>query len=136
MSQQRKGKNEGTPGRPFAAIPHNKFIKARVSSMELLVIKQKASSCQMSLTDFIRAGVLNAKIEVFKRELPREALKSLAILSNLGSNINQIAKKHNIGDALTVQDRYSLLQIKNELLGVKAQIEKYINIGKGVSGGY
>jgi|GEM_PF-2264902 len=128
-------KNKGNKGRPKSAVPRNKWIKSRVNSSELILIKQKAKEANLSISDLIKAAVLKSKVEVFRRELPPESKKMLALLANLSNNLNQISKSHNIGDAISIEDRFQLLRLKTEISILKSQLILFLELKKEVEGG-
>lgn len=131
MEQKIRGKK----GRPKSAVPRNRWVKSRVNSSELVLIKQKAKDCNLSISDLIKAALFKCKVVVWRKELPPESKKLLALLANLSNNLNQISKKHNIGDAITLDDRLSLLQLKVELAAVKKQLVEFLDVKKEVGCG-
>ena len=74
-------------------------------------------------------------MEVFRRELPPESKKMLALLANLSNNLNQISKKHNIGDAISIEDRFQLLRLKTEISILKSQLILFLELKKEVGDG-
>ncbi|SEA41454.1 mobilisation protein (MobC) [Arachidicoccus rhizosphaerae] len=131
MEQKIKGKK----GRPKVAVPRNRWVKSRVNSSELILIKQKARDCNLSVSDLIKVSLFKCKVVVWRRELPTEAKKLLALLANLANNLNQISKRHNIGDAITLADRFELLQLKMELSAVKKQLGAFLEFKKEAADG-
>lgn len=91
--KDKQAKNKG--GRPKVAIKKDQMIPVKCSSMEKTIIKGKARATRLTASEFLRQLGLDGKIDRRQNDYPKEVLKLTILLSNVASNINQIAKKLN-----------------------------------------
>ena len=68
-------------------MTRTRFIKIRVSEIELEEIKTKATEADLSISDLFRQLILNTKIRQNRSE--KELIRQIA---RIGSNINQLAR--------------------------------------------
>ncbi len=94
MEQNGKSvKNKG--GRPKKPVKKDQVLPVKCSSLEKTIIKGRARSANLSVSQYMREISLTGKIDSKDKTFPKEVLKFLALLHNTASNINQIAKKLN-----------------------------------------
>ena len=68
-------------------MTRTRFIKIRVSEIELEEIKTKATEADLSISDLFRQLILNTRIRQNRSE--KELIRQIA---RIGSNINQLAR--------------------------------------------
>lgn len=88
-------------GRPKKPIKKEQVLHVKCSSLEKTIIKGKARSASISVSQYMREIALTGKIDSKTKALPKEILKCFALLHNTASNINQITKKLNSTGNLT-----------------------------------
>lgn len=93
-----------------------KEIRIKVTEAELQYAKDKASSCGLTMSDYIRKIILDGlvvKLETFDiKELSKE-------LNKIGTNINQIAKHVNEkGGEYDKQDMNNLIEEFKEMQSI------------------
>lgn len=94
-----------------------KLIGIKVTEKEYSEIESKAVSAKLRISAYGRAAMLNAKI----RESPisEETAKTIALnLGRIGSNINQIARKCNMGDKVRLEEIRTLRKALEGIWGV------------------
>ena len=68
-------------------MTRTRFIKIRVSEIELEEIKTKAAEADLSISDLFRQLVLNTRLR--QTRVDKELIRQIA---RIGSNINQLAR--------------------------------------------
>jgi len=116
-------KNKG--GRPIKAIKKAQVLHVKCSSVEKTIIKGKARSVNISVSQYMREIALTGKIDSKAKALPKEILKGFALLHNAASNINQIAKKLNSTGDLTPFLNDQLQFHLGELEKIEEKINSY-----------
>jgi hypothetical protein len=116
-------KNKG--GRPEKAIKKNKLLGVKCSDFEQAEIQLKAKQYNLTVSQYLRELGLKHKVSI--KTLPREVIAFQIQLNNLGSILNQIAKKRNMNDQLNAIDRAVLQNLSEELTGIVNSIRSYIN---------
>jgi hypothetical protein len=114
-------KNKG--GRPKVAVKKNQPITVKCSAMEKAIMKGKARTVKLTVSQFLRQLGLYGKIDRPKNDYPKEVLQLIKLLNNIASNINQITKKLNGDTAFTP---YWQQQLDFHLAELK-KIEQQIN---------
>ena len=119
--KDRPVKNKG--GRPKVAIKKDQMIPVKCSSMEKTIIKGKARATRLTASEFLRQLGLDGKIDRRQNDYPKEVLKLTILLSNVASNINQIAKKLNSTGQFTPYWQEQLNLHLQELDKIEEQIK-------------
>jgi len=118
-------RNKG--GRPAKAIKRNKLIGVKCNTTERCVIEAKAKAAELTLSEFLRVTGLCGKIDMKKKNIPREVLKGIADLNHIAANLNQIAKKRNSFDELNALERaelhFAVEQIKQFVKDLKSYFQ-------------
>jgi hypothetical protein len=120
--KQRAGKRVG---RPPKAVKKDQLLAFKCSLLERKMIETKAKSAQLSVSEYIREMALNGKINRGNRTLPKEILRFTATLNHLAANLNQVAKKRNRYEVLSLLERADL-QVQSEEIKALAQQIKQI----------
>lgn len=113
-------------GRPKKAIKQNQFIGVRCSLAEKAIIRQKAKSVHLTMSEFLRESGLNGQAVSKTKVLPREVLNLTTTLNQLAANMNQVAKKRNQHDELNTIERAQLTVMVDELKNLAIDIKKYL----------
>jgi uncharacterized protein (DUF1778 family) len=79
-------------GRPKKAIKQNQFIGVKCSLQEKNLLKQKAETAGLSLSEFLREAALRGQLVRQIKGLPQEVLQFTSMLNHLAANINQLQK--------------------------------------------
>jgi len=112
-------------GRPPKAVKKDQLLAFKCSLLERKMIETKAKSAQLSVSEYIREMALNGKINRGNRTLPKEILRFTATLNHLAANLNQVAKKRNRYEVLSLLERADL-QVQSEEIKALAQQIKQI----------
>jgi hypothetical protein len=124
MEQQNlRTKNKG--GRPKKAVKKDQLLAIKCSLYERRVIEGKAKSANLSVSEYLREIGMTGKIDRRERTLPKEVLTLIADLNHMAANFNQIAKKRNSYDELTILERVDLKVQSVEVKDLVARIKAY-----------
>ncbi len=108
-ASEKGNRNKG--GRPKKAIRKNKTITVKCSALDKLMIKVKAKEMNMSVSEFLRETGLNRKIDSHIKELPKEVLEMRNRLNQVAANLNQVAKKKNMGEPFNALERAEAAEV-------------------------
>lgn len=76
-------------------------IKIRTTRVEEAVIENKARSCGMTVSRYIRELALGHDVAVkTEKRFSQDEKDNFRILSGIANNLNQIAKKYNQGERI------------------------------------
>jgi len=95
-------------GRPKKEIKQNEFIGVKCSVHEKNLLRQKAETAGLSLSEFLRETALRGQAVRQIKALPQEVLRFTSTLNHLAANINQITKQCNTYNQLTFVERIEL----------------------------
>lgn len=79
----------------------NKLVKFRVSIIEDLIIKKKASNSGVSVSELMRGLVLNYKLS---NKLTPEEIECYQLLSKYADNFRRISNLFKLGDTTGVKE--------------------------------
>lgn len=113
-------------GRPEKQIKQNQFIGVKCSLQEKAILKEKANSAGLSLSEFLRETTLRGQAVRQIKVLPKEVLLFTATLNHLAANINQIAKKRNTSDELNAGERIELHILYSRVKQLANDIKNYL----------
>ncbi|MBO9199533.1 MULTISPECIES: plasmid mobilization protein [Niastella] len=125
MEQVKKQtKNKG--GRHKKAVKKDRLISVKCSSYERSVIVGKAKIAKVSTSEFMREVAMTGKIDRREKALAPEVLQLTAMLNHIAANLNQIAKKRNGFEELTVLERANLKVQSAELKQLATKIKSHL----------
>ena len=113
-------------GRPKKEIKQNEFIGVKCSVHEKNLLKQKAETTGLSLSEFLRETALRGQAVRQIKALPQEVLQLTARLNHLAANINQIAKQCNTYNQLTAKERIELQVLSIQIKQLATDIKIYL----------
>jgi len=116
--------NQNKGGRPKKDVKQDQYIGVKCSVSEKTILKQKAQTLNLTLSEYLRESGLKSQIVMKVKTLPREVLAMTATLNHMAANLNQLAKKRNQFDVL---DTFERLELNNLSLAIKALAEKINN---------
>lgn len=127
MEQQEKTyTNKG--GRPVKAVKKSRTLTFKCSALERLIIQTKAKKTKKTTSEYLREIALTGKIETKEKLFPKEVLDLTGTLNHLAANLNQMARKRNIGtDELTAMDRLALKWQSDELKDLATKIKSFFS---------
>ncbi len=117
-------KNKG--GRPPKAIKRNQLIALKCTLDERKTIEEKAAAVHLFVSEYLRELGLTGKIISHNKILPAEALQLTGTLNHLAANLNQLARKRNGKDELTIGERAALEAQSRQLKELVKQINNYL----------
>ncbi|GAA4930279.1 plasmid mobilization protein [Mucilaginibacter defluvii] len=117
-------KNKG--GRPKKEVKRNIFLALKCSAAERQLIVEKAKSVGLSISEYLREMALGGKIDIRKKAFPQEILNFTATLNHLAANLNQLAKKRNGIDELSVIERAELKLQSGQLQALAMDIKTFL----------
>lgn len=112
-------KNKG--GRPKVKVKRNKQITVVCNLFEFKVIALKAETANVSKSEYLRELGMNSEVVFKVNTMPKEILMLTAELNQSNSLLNQIARKRNKNETLTLDDR---LDIKRLIIGIQNVISQ------------
>lgn len=121
---QNERKNKG--GRPTKLTKRLKTLSVKSTFFEARQIEIKAKKAGLTLSEYLRELGLNAVIKVRVKTLPKEVLLICATLNHIAANLNQLARKRNSFDELSVLDRARLQRLCNEVQQLVKDIKIYL----------
>ncbi len=113
-------------GRPKKEIKQNEFIGVKCSANEKNLLKQKAETVGLSLSEFLRETALRGQAVRQIKALPQEVLEFTSKLNHLAANINQIAKQCNTYNQLTFVERIELQALSIKIKHLTSDIKNYL----------
>lgn len=103
-------------GRPKKQVKRDQLLGVKCTLLERTTIEQKARSLALTVSDFLRTLALTRTGDPApKKVLSKELLQRIGMLNHIAANINQIARRHNRGDALSLMDRQWLFGLESEI---------------------
>ena len=118
--------NKGKGGRPPKAVKQNQFIGVKCSLIEKNLIRQKAKTVGLTVSEYLRELGLKGQADRKIKVLPKEVLLFTATLNHLAANMNQIAKKRNQHDELSVIERAGLTVLSNDIKRLAVDIKNFL----------
>ena len=118
------GRNKG--GRPKKAIKQREFIGVKCSLVEKILLKQKAKTVGLSLSEYLREMGFNGQVVRRTKAIPQEILQFTGTLNHLAANLNQIAKKRNGIEQLDALERAGLEVQSRDLKRLAEAIKNYL----------
>jgi len=113
------------PGRPKKLVTASIVKKFRVTPAEDKLIRQLAEKHNMTMTAYIRTFALSGKLEVKHKQVSQEIIAIIALMKNIGQNVNSLAYRNNRGNFLTEVDKENLRQWLSTLMSKVRKIENY-----------
>lgn len=117
-------KNKG--GRPKKAIKQNHFIGVKCSLIEKTILRQRAKTAGLTLSEFLRESGLKGQAVRKIKALPKEVLQFTGTLNHLAANLNQVAKKRNRMDELNALERADLQMLSGQVKQLAVDIKNYL----------
>lgn len=117
-------RNKG--GRPLKEVRKNIILSFKCSAFEKLVIAQKAKELNLNMSEYIRQISVNGKVDQQVKVFPAEVLALSGTLNHIAANINQVAKKRNKDEDLSMQERVNLHNLVPVLKGIAGDIKNFL----------
>ena len=118
------GRSKG--GRPKKQVKQNYFIGVKCSLIEKTMIRQRARTTGLTLSEYLRQCGLKGQAVSNKKVLPKEVLQFTGTLNHLAANLNQIARKRNSMDELNALERVQLQDLSNQVHQLASAIKNYL----------
>ncbi|MEI3802343.1 MULTISPECIES: plasmid mobilization protein [unclassified Chitinophaga] len=113
-------------GRPLKEVRKNIILTFKCSAFEKLVIAQKAKELNLNISEYIRQMSVNGKVDQQVKVFPAEVLALSGTLNHIAANINQVAKKRNKDEDLSMLERVDLQNLVPVLKGIAVDIKNYL----------
>ncbi|MGN6180645.1 MAG: plasmid mobilization protein [Mucilaginibacter sp.] len=113
-------------GRPPKEVKRLRTLSVRCSFFEGMQIERKAKQVGLSVSEYLREMGLKGVVKFRMKTLNREVLQFTGTLNHIAANLNQIAKKRNSFDELSVLERARLNQQSASLQQVVTDIKTYL----------
>ena len=114
-------------GRPQKAVKKDQLLAVKCTRSERFIIESKAKSANLNVSEYLREIAMTGKIDRQGKALPREVLNFTATLNHMAANFNQIARKRNGKEELSLIERTSLriqsVQIKELAIQIKSYLQ-------------
>ncbi|RYZ26698.1 MAG: mobilization protein [Chitinophagaceae bacterium] len=125
MERKSEGKKQ-SGGRPKKSVKRDQLLGVKCTLLERTSIEQKAKSYALTVSDFLRTTALYYP-GILPRRLvaPKEVMELKGAFNHTAANVNQLARRHNGGDAMTLADRARLLFLEEKLLHAVLLITKH-----------
>ncbi|WP_439145489.1 plasmid mobilization protein [Terrimonas pollutisoli] len=117
---------KGKGGRPVKPVKQNQFIGVKCSLIEKKLIQLNAKAVGLSMSEYLRELGLKGQADRKIKVLPKEVLLFTATLNHMAANINQVAKKRNQHDELSVIERAGLTVLSNDIKRLAADIKNFL----------
>ena len=119
-----KETNISKSNRPKKLVLKNRILSLKCSNNEEEEIRRKAALYQLPISVFLRECALKNKVQI--RTLPSQVVLLQTRINQICSLVNQLARKKNRNEQLTVIERSELSSIVEELHEMVITIRKYI----------
>jgi len=113
-------------GRPPKEVKRLRTLSVKCSFFEGVQIENKAKQVCLSVSEYLREMGLNGAVKFRVKTLNREVLLLTGTLNHIAANLNQIAKKRNSFDELSVLERARLNQQSAILQQLVRDIKAYL----------
>lgn len=123
--ERKDGTSRNKGGRPPKAEKKDQLLVLKCTLAERDLIRTKANNAHLSISEYLRELGLTGKIDIRKKTLPGEVLFLTALLNHMAANLNQIARKRNSNDELTVLERADLKMQSVRLKELSGQIKNH-----------
>lgn len=118
--------NKGKGGRPPKPVKQNQYIGVKCSLIEKKMIQQKAKTVGLTVSEYLREMGLKGQADRKIKVLPKEVLLFTATLNHMAANMNQVAKKRNQHDELSVIERADLTVLSNDIKRLAVDIKNFL----------
>ena len=112
-------------GRPKKPVKRDRQLAVMCTLVERTIIAHKAKTANLCISEYLRNLGVNGKIDMRKKALPAEVLKSIGTLNHMAANLNQIAKKRNGFDELNAIERAELQYLSGQFKELAKTIKNY-----------
>ena len=126
MSEQKKARTRNKGGRPRKTIKQKEVIPIKCSLIEKIMLKQKAKTVGVSLSEYLRQTGLKGQAVSKTKAFPKEILQFTGTLNHLAANLNQLAKKRNGIDELNALERSDLNVLSGQVKQLAIDIKKLL----------
>lgn len=126
MNEDKQQYTRKKGGRPKKTIRQKEFIGVKCSLVEKVMLKQKAKTIGISLSEFLRQTGLNGQAVNKTKALPKEILHFTGTLNHLAANLNQLARKRNGIDELNALERADLNLLSGQVKQLAIDIKKLL----------
>jgi len=126
MNKVKKEAAGNKGGRPKKLIKQKEFIGVKCSLIEKIMLKQKAKTVGLSLSEYLRQTGLNGQAVSKTKAFPKEILHFTGTLNHLAANLNQVAKKRNGIDELNALERADLNVLSGQVKQLAIDIKKLL----------
>jgi hypothetical protein len=113
-------------GRPPKEVKRLRALSVKCSFFEGKQIENKAKQVGLTVSEYLREMGLKGSVKVRVKTLPREILQLCGTLNHIAANLNQIAKKRNSFDELSVLDRARLNELCSSLQQLVKDVKSYL----------
>ncbi len=113
-------------GRPPKEVKRMRTLSVKCSFFEGVQIQNKAKLMGLSVSEYLRELGLKGTVKFKVKTLPREVLQLCGAFNHIAANLNQIAKKRNSFDELSVLERAGLNQQSASLQQLVMEIRRYL----------
>ena len=113
-------------GRPKKPVKRDRQLAVMCTLVERTIIAHKAKTVNLCISEYLRNLGVNGKIDMRKKALPVDVLKSIGTLNHIAANLNQIAKKRNSSDELNALERAELQYLSGQFKELATAIKNYL----------
>jgi hypothetical protein len=113
-------------GRPPKEVKRLRTLSVKCSFFEGIQIENKAKQVGLSVSEYLRESGLKGIVKFRVKTLPREILQAFGMFNHIAANLNQIAKKRNSFDELSVLERAKLNEQSRVLQQLLTDIKSYL----------
>jgi hypothetical protein len=113
-------------GRPPKEVKRLRTLSVKCSFFEGKQIETKAKQVSLSVSEYLREMGLKGTVKVRVKTLPKEVLQVCGTLNHMAANLNQIARKRNSLDELSVLERSRLFNLSTSLQELVNEIKTYL----------
>jgi hypothetical protein len=113
-------------GRPPKEVKRLRTLSVKCSFFEGKQIEHKAKQVELSVSEYLREMGLKGITKVRVKTLPREVLQLCGTFNHIAANLNQIAKKRNSFDELSVLDRARLHEQSTGVQQLVRDVKSYL----------
>src|SRR2546423_1916039 len=121
---KRQNLNKG--GRPRKTVKRDQQLAVMCSMIERKFIELKAKAANVCVSEFLRTLALNGQVDRKIKVLPKEVLQFTATLNHVAASLNQIAKKRNMNEELSIAERADLQVLCNGIKKLAQEIKIYL----------
>ena len=106
--------------------PKSRHMDLRIDQATYDKIERSARAANLSVSEYVRQMLIKGKVTVKAEQIldPMHTIRALGNLGHIGSNLNQIARHLNSGDAWSSEMSRRIMNALSDIYDLKEEIQR------------